>query len=168
MNKRSIVRTLGQVSTAACIVMLLGNQLAYAHKPPGHEAKIVGVWDVRVNITNCNPNGTPGNVIFASFNAMNVFEADGTFLDTNSQNPVTTSSHFGYWRHIRGNKYEFAQRFFLFDTAGMSVGWRIVRHDVELTKSGLSFASFGTSETYDNDGILIGTGCSTSTAIRFR
>ena len=97
----------------------------------------------RVNITNCLPGNVPGPVVFASFDATNVFAADGTFLDTNTTNPATQSAHFGYWRHVRGNKYEFAQKFFLFDAAGVTTGWRIVRHEVVLGGRGSSFTSAG-------------------------
>jgi hypothetical protein len=105
--------------------------------------------------------------VFASFDATNVFAADGTFLDANSGNPATQSTHLGYWRHDHGNQYEFAQKFFLFDAAGAATGWRIVRHDVTLGAGGLSFTSAGTAETFNNDGLLVSTGCSTSSAVRF-
>ena len=149
---------------AACVSML-GVQMAAAggHRP---EHRIKGVWSARVDIKNC-VGDQPGNVVFGSFDAMNIFGADGTFLDTNSQDPKARSAHFGYWRHIRGLKYEFAMKFFMFDATGANTGWRIVRHDVVLARSGLSFASGGTAETFDPDGNLIATGCSTSTAIRF-
>jgi hypothetical protein len=129
--------------------------------------RIKGPWTVRVNITNCLPGNVPGPVVFASFDAMNVFAADGTFLDANAGNPATQSTHLGYWRHVRGNKYEFAQKFFLFDAAGAATGWRIVRHDVVLGAYGLSFTSAGTAENFNNDGVLVSTGCSTSSAVRF-
>ena len=150
---------------AGALVLLLGQPTAWAgdHAPK----RIKGVWSARVNITNCLPGNVPGPVVFASFDATNVYAADGTFLDTNSTHPATQSAHFGYWRHVRGNKYEFAQKFFLFDAAGVTTGWRIVRHDVVLGASASSFTSAGTAETYNNDGLLLTTGCSTSSAVRF-
>jgi hypothetical protein len=150
----------------SALVLLLGQAAAWAGDHPASK-RIKGVWSARVNITNCLPGNVPGPVVFASFEATNVFAADGTFLDANSGNPATQSAHLGYWRHIRGNKYEFAQKFFMFDAAGAPTGWRIVRHDVVLGAYGLSFTSGGTAETYNNDGVLLATGCSTSSAIRF-
>jgi hypothetical protein len=100
--------------------------------------------------------------VFASFDALNAFVADGTFLDTNTSNPATQSAHFGYWRHLRGNKYEFAQKFFLFDAAGVATSYRIVRHQIVLDKTGESFTSGGYAETFN-----LATGCSTSSAVRF-
>jgi hypothetical protein len=151
---------------AGALVLLLGQPAAWAGDHPGSK-RIKGIWSARVNITNCLPGNVPGPAVFASFDAMNVFAADGTFLDANSTNPATQSAHLGYWRHIRGNKYEFAQKFFMFDAAGAATGWRIVRHDVLLGAHGTSFTSGGTAETYDNDGVLLATGCSTSSAVRF-
>jgi hypothetical protein len=150
---------------ALALGLLIGQPTAWAHDSASK--RIRGVWSVRVNITNCLPGNVPGPVVFASFDATNVFAADGTFLDTNSTNPATQSAHFGYWRHVHGNKYEFAQKFFLFDAAGVTTGWRIVRHDVVLGAGGWSFTSAGTAENYNPDGVLLTTGCSTSSAVRF-
>jgi hypothetical protein len=149
---------------AAGAVALLVGQPAWAHDS---SKRIRGIWTARVNITNCLPGNVPGPVVFASFNATNVFAADGTFLDANSSNPAAQSGHLGYWRHVHGNKYEFAQKFFVFDAAGASTGWRIVRHDIVLGAGGLSFTSSGTAENFNNDGLLLSVGCSTSSAVRF-
>ena len=132
--------------------------------------ELKGGWDaaaIDAAVAEVAARGLERRVVFASFDAMNVYAADGTFLDTNSGNPVTQSAHFGYWRHIRGNKYEFAQRFFVFDAAGVTTGSRIVRHQVVLDRTGLSFTSGGYAETFNTDGVLLATGCSTSTAVRF-
>jgi hypothetical protein len=162
MNKTSLGLT--RWLAAGAVVLLLG-QPAWAGDHGSRRIK--GIWTVRVNITNCLPGNVPGPVVFASFDATNVFAADGTFLDANSGNPATQSTHLGYWRHDHGNQYEFAQKFFLFDAAGAATGWRIVRHDVTLGAGGLSFTSAGTAETFNNDGLLVSTGCSTSSAVRF-
>jgi len=164
MNKTRIGMTSRWLAASAW-VLLLGQPAAWAgdHAPK----RIKGIWSARVNITNCLPGNVPGPVVFASFDTTNVFAADGTFLDANASNPATQSTHLGYWRHMHGNKYEFAQKFFLFDAAGTTTGWRIVRHDVVLGAYGLSFTSAGTAETFNNDGVLLTTGCSTSSAVRF-
>lgn len=147
-------------------VLLAGQPAAMAgdHKSG---KRITGVWTAQVNITNCLPGNVPGPVVFASFQTMNLFGADGTYLDANSLNPALASPHLGYWRHVRGNKYEFAQKFYMFDAGGDPTGWRIVRHEVRLHKSGRSFTSGGYAETFDMDGLLVATGCSTSSAVRF-
>lgn len=164
MNKNPI-RVAGRLLVFFAAALLAGISTASAGNHPGK--RITGIWTARVNITNCLPGNVPGQVVFASFDTMNAFLADGTYLDANAQNPALQSGHLGYWRHVRGNKYEFAQKFFMFDEAGVPTGWRIVRHKVHLHRNGLSFTSGGYAETFDVDGMLIATGCSTSSAIRF-
>jgi hypothetical protein len=165
--KTTFIRTASRCLAMSALVLALGQSAAWAGSYHSSSKRITGVWNARVNITNCLPGNVPGPIVFASFDAMNVYAADGTFLDTNSGNPATQSEHFGYWRHIRGNKYEFAQRFFLFDAAGVATGFRIVRHQVLLDRTGLSFTSGGYAETFDMAGVLQTTGCSTSSAVRF-
>jgi hypothetical protein len=164
MNKHSVSAASRWV--ASFFLVLLGQQAsAITFDPFG--PKLKGVWNARVNITNCLPGNVPGPIVFDSFYAINTYAADGTFLDTNSRNPATQSTHLGYWRHLHGNKYEFAVKFFMFDAGGASAGWRIVRHEIALAHDGMSFSSAGTAETFDNNGVLLTTGCSTSTALRF-
>ena len=149
---RAHLGRLGRTLLAAAVVLTVGPTSVAAHSGSSRQQSIKGVWDVRVNITNCvdgeHPGSkVPGTVVLGSFNAMNVFAADGTFLDTNSTDPKLRSQHFGYWRHLHGRKYEFALKFFFFDSTGQSTGWRIVRHDVVLSRNGLSFTRlrlFGT------------------------
>lgn len=180
---RTYLGHLGRMLFATAVVMTVAATPLAAHTNSTGHRTIKGVWDVRVNITNCVAGGQPGSqvpgaVVLGSFNAMNIFAADGTFLDMNSADPKLQSQHFGYWRHLNGRRYEFAFKFFLFDPTGQSIGWRIVRHDVVLSRNGLSFNSGGTAETFSNDGVLLpppgapagtlpGPGCSTSTATRF-
>ena len=165
--KTTFLRSASRCLAVSALVLALGQPAAWAGGHHSSSKRITGVWNARVNITNCLPGNVPGPIVFASFDAMNVYAADGTFLDTNSANPITQSAHFGYWRHIRGNKYEFAQRFFLFDAAGVATGSRIVRHQIVLDRTGLSFTSGGYAETFNVDGVLLATGCSTSSAVRF-
>jgi hypothetical protein len=130
---------------------------------------IEGLWDVRVVITDCasgNPLGPP------PFDAMAMFNANGTFHDTNSTSPTlqVRSDAFGYWKHVRGKKYRFAFKAFHFDLAGMYIGYNIVRHDVVLAGNGKSYTSSGTVEFFAPDGttrppVL---GCSKATATRFK
>jgi hypothetical protein len=139
--------------------------MADGHAPQKY--RITGIWSARVNVTNCEAGNVPGSIVFASFDTTNAFVTDGTFLDGNATNPATQSTHLGYWRYLGGRRYEFAQKFFLFDAAGASTGWRIVRHAIELSRDGFAFTSRGTAENFDTNGLLLSTGCSTASAIRF-
>lgn len=125
--------------------------------------RIKGVWNAKVNITVCATGAT-----ITTFDALGLFAGDGTFADTNSVNPILRSSAFGNWKHIRGRNYKFAFRSFRFDTMGTYLGSQIVRHNVVLSSNGKSYKSEGTAEFYDTDGNLFMTGCSDSTATRFK
>lgn len=140
-----------------------------AAKPWWFNDPIAGVWNARVVFTNCasgDPVGAP------PFDAMAVFGGDGSFHDTNSNSPTlqVRSDAFGYWKHVKGRKYKFAFKAFHFDLSGMYIGYNIVRHDVVLAKNGKSYTSKGTAEFYNPDGSPRppGTGCSESTAKRFK
>jgi hypothetical protein len=125
---------------------------------------IVGVWNVSVDITNCATGAT-----IASGEAMALFAADGTRHETNATNPALRSPAFGTWRRLgkKNNKYQFAFRFFRFDTAGVNLGSQVIRHDLVLSADGTSYFSEGTAEIFDPFGNLIVIGCSTATATRF-
>src|ERR1044072_7765493 len=137
------LRRLGRCLAVSALVLAIGQSAAWAGGDHWPSKRVTGVWSARVNITNCLPGNVPGPITFASFDALNVFAADGTFLDTNNTDPTTSSAHFGYWRHVRGHRYEFAQKFFLFDTliAGAPASYRIVRHEVLVDRTGMSLTS---------------------------
>lgn len=136
-------------------------------KSQWHRDPIVGVWNVAVVVTACD-SGAP----LVTFDAMSVFGADGTFHDTNANNPtiMVRSDAFGRWKHVRGNRYKFAFKVFNFDMGGMYLGYQVIRHNLVLAKDGKSYKSKGTSEFLNPDGserppVKV---CSETTATRFR
>ncbi len=126
-------------------------------------SRIAGIWDAEVSITNCANGAT-----ILSFQALGLFGLDGTFLDTNSQNPTLKSSTFGYWKHVTGNRYKFASKFFRFAPDGTYVGTTVIRHNVELAPDGQNYVSSGTGAMYDTSGVKFFEGCSSAVAIRFK
>jgi len=130
--------------------------------------RIQGVWNVKVSLTDC----ASGNAFGAPFDAMAVFDGDGAFHDTNANNPtvMVRSDAFGYWKHVRGNRYRFAFRVFNFDMAGMYLGYQVVRHKVFLAADGRTYRSEGTADFFNPDGTPRPPvrGCSASTATRFK
>jgi hypothetical protein len=134
-----------------------------AETPGIYGPKISGVWKTQVRITICATGAT-----VASFESMGLFGADGTFLDTNMQNPATKSSSFGYWDHVRANQYKFVSRWFRFAPDGTYLGTAVVRHIVVLALDGETYESAGTGTMYDQAGNVISVGCSEASAERFR
>ncbi len=160
---------------AALAALFLGQSPAFADEARDEALverwwssdRIEGVWLVRVTLTNC-VTGEPLPFPGAMFDAMGMFASGGTFHDTNANNPIERSSAFGFWDRTGRHKYRFAFRLFNFDTTGLNIGSQIVRHDVVLSRDGKSYTSKGTAEFYDVSGILFRTGCSRSTATRFK
>lgn len=145
--------------------------LALVHSPAraGTDAGLAGVWNVRVTLTNC-ATGEPLPFPGATFDALAVFDRDGTMHDTNANSPLVRSSAFGAWRRVSDQVYKFAFKHFRFDSAGATpIGSNIVRHRLVLAKNGKSYSSKGTAEFYDVSGIrMLPDGCSESTATRFK
>ena len=166
--------TIRNASFAILAACSLGPLASHADNRNGHsdEAaffpwrfadRIEGAWNVAVDITVCATGGT-----ITSFDAMSLFGANGTFHDTNATPSALRSEAFGYWKRVGKHAYEFAFRFFRFDATGASIGATVVRHDVLLSHRGDTYTSEGTAEFYDAVGNLTATGCSSSTATRFR
>jgi hypothetical protein len=151
--------------TAAAVGLVLANSPARAEA----DQPLAGLWNARVTLTNC-ATGEPLPFPGATFDALAVFERDGTMHDTNANSPLVRSSAFGTWRQVSGRVYKFAFKHFRFDSAGATpIGSNIVRHRIVLAKNGRSYTSKGTAEFYDVSGIrMLPDGCSESTATRFK
>ncbi len=151
--------------TAAAVGLVLANS------PPRAEADevLAGLWNVRVTLTNC-ATGDPLPFPGATFDALALFERDGTMHDTNANSPLERSSSFGIWRHVSDRVYKLAFKWFRFDPAGATpIGSNIVRHRLVLSENGNSYRSRGTAEFYDVSGIRqLPDGCSKATATRFK
>jgi len=145
--------------------------LLFASSPMRADAgkPLAGLWNVRVELTNC-ATGEPLPFPGATFDALALFERDGTMHDTNATSPPARSSGFGVWRQVSDRVYRFAFKFFQFDSAGATpTGSTIVRHRLRLAENGARYSSKGTAEFYDVSGIrILPDGCSESTATRFQ
>ena len=168
-----ISRNLRSALSRALIGLLLAPALAFAADQAPESGRLAdrlaGLWLVNVTLRNC-VTGEPLPFPGAIFDAMALFEQDGTFHDTNANSPLVRSAALGTWKHLQGRNYEFAFRNFRFDSTGtLPIGSQIVRHTVTLSRDGKSYASEGTAEFYDVSGIrMLPDGCSTSTATRFK
>jgi hypothetical protein len=140
----------------------------------GFPDRIEGLWTAEVFFMPCGMQPPP----VPAFEAMALFGRGGTFHDENSVNPVMPppnqalrSSAFGRWSHVWGKTYEFAFRFYRFDTVGTLLGTTVVRHTLTLSRDANSYTSNGAAEFYDATGQLFTPPgppiCSTSTATRF-
>ena len=123
------------------------------------EERILGVWDSRVTIRNCQ-SGSP----LATFRAMDTFVQGGSLVDTNAAPPSTRGPGFGRWQYVGGGQYTATFRFFLYNPDGTFAGVRRVTQTIDLEGDDLN--SIVTIEVFDPNDTLISTACAIATAKR--
>lgn len=169
MKKRNLI---SKALAAGLATLIVGQSPVFADESSGERwwssDRIEGVWLAKVWLTNC-ATGETLPFPAATFDAMGVFANNGLFLNTDENNPATSSSIFGHWERIGRNTYRFSFRLFRFDSTGLLTGSQIVRHNLVLSRDGQSYTSSGGAEFYDVNGIrMLPDGCSRTTATRFK
>jgi uncharacterized protein YfiM (DUF2279 family) len=125
--------------------------------------RLVGTWDAAVTIRNC----VTGDAV-NTFASIASFNQGGTTIGSTSGMPQSarTPEH-GVWRHVRGNLYTFKFKSFNFDPAGVSTGYGIVEHRIELDETGNNYISYGTARFFLMNGTQVAQGCSDAIGTRF-
>jgi hypothetical protein len=152
--------------TALSLLVLVGglqiSVLGQSDAAP--ERSLVGVWITEVTRRNCDtgqPIGNTGRI-------QNTFAEGGTLLETIGPSAIRSPGN-GIWKREHGyNEYSFATRFMRYDAAGVFVGSGVVRAAITLDDTGDNYTSTATSEALDVNGNVIGSGCATSVATRFK
>lgn len=126
-------------------------------------ARIVGTWDVQVTIRVCQTGAA-----IRTFASIGTFNFGGTTLDSTSGIPQSLKTPGqGVWNYIGGRDYRFKFKSFSFDASGNFTGWTIINHRATLNRWRDEYESAGTGEVYSPTGVLLFTGCATTTAVRF-
>ena len=126
-------------------------------------ARIVGTWDVQVTIRVCQTGAA-----IRTFASIGTFNSGGTTLDSTSGIPQSLKTPGqGVWNYIGGRDYRFKFKSFSFDASGNFTGWTIINHRATLNRWTDEYESAGTAEVYSPTGVLLFTGCATTTAVRF-
>ena len=126
-------------------------------------ARIVGTWDVQVTIRVCQTGAA-----IRTFPSIGTFNFGGTTLDSTSGIPQSLKTPGqGVWNYIGGRDYRFKFKSFSFDASGNFTGWTIINHRATLNRWTDEYESAGTAEVYSPTGVLLFTGCATTTAVRF-
>ena len=135
--------------------------VGFAQKDSGG-GRLAGTWDATVTITNC----ATGNPIVSFLSTAN-FNQGGTFSGiTSGTSPSLRTSERGVWAHVAGNTYRFRFKAYLFNAAGVAIGYHVITHDVELDADNLNYTSAGTTRVFDLAGTQIGSGCGTTIGTR--
>lgn len=124
--------------------------------------RLAGSWDVRVSLINCQTGA-----VIRSFDSVTQFMSGGTLIDSTSGMPQAMKTPGeGIWEHTVDSNYRFKFKSFGFDTSGNYTGYTIIKHEATLDESANSYESAGTAEIYAPNGVLVATGCSSTTATR--
>jgi hypothetical protein len=125
---------------------------------------VEGTWRTALTIRSCQ-TGAP----LRTFQGLQTFNKGGTLTETATvPAPSLRTPGHGVWSREQGwQDYSFAFMYDLFNADGTLAGSRTVRGAVTLGASGNEFTVISSSETFDANGQLTATGCSTATATRF-
>jgi hypothetical protein len=128
---------------------------------------IVGVWEATVTPRNCQ-TGDPVGPPFQSLVTMH----EGGTMSEYGANPATPfrSNGQGFWERGWRGEGNYYQRFVFFPLtpAGIAVGKVKVTQTVDYNRHTDEFTSSGSFQLFNPAGVVINTGCSTATGIRFR
>lgn len=128
------------------------------------DGKIVGVWDARITLRNCQTGASIKN-----FRALLAYAAGETMEETNSGTAPSLTTHgHGAWKHLGGNRYSNKFKFFLFKADGSYNGWQKVSQQIDLSADGKQFKAVASVEIFDVDDKLAQKGCAAAAAVRFK
>lgn len=154
------------------LIALSGGTIADTHAAPlsAHSPllllppvnRIVGTWEFQVHIFNCDTGQT-----VARFRAASLFNAGGTFLDTNAAPPSTRGPAFGVWSYDpRTRKYHMDMRFYRYNPDGSFAGATEVRRTATLSRDGNQMSGAFTGQRLaPNEQVLANT-CGTDEGTR--
>jgi hypothetical protein len=144
------------------LLIIAGTQLfVFGQEAEKQESQsLVGTWQTVVTPRNCQT----GDPVAPAFPGLLTFSEGGTLTGTST----AVSSVYGVWEQMRSRRnYSFAFISLRYSPTGTFIGTQKVRQTTRLGASGNDFTTTGTVEILDANGNTVGTGCSTSTGIRF-
>lgn len=166
-RRKKVKRTFLKLTTrTVCLLFILvgGMQtIVAAQSVNARHNRIVGVWDVQVNVLNCSTGAQ-----LATFRGLHKYELGGTAQVVPATNPTALSAHVGIWDYVQDNDYKLAFKMFRFDPAGNNIGWVIVRNNIAISEDATDYAGSGQAETFDSNGNSLMTTCPTFTGTRFK
>lgn len=117
------------------------------------------MWEAQVTRRVC----ATGEAI-STFRGMTTFIRGGALIGTNANpNPPTT---YGRWQYL-GAQHDLAvERFFRYSADGSFAGVQRITRNITLDLDGMLFTGVNTSQAFDVEGNLIGSGCTTDVTAR--
>lgn len=123
--------------------------------------RLEGVWESQVTLRNCQ-TGDP--IPIPTLRGMTIVIRGGAIIGTNA-NPNSPTA-FGRWQYLGGQSYITVARFFRNNPDGSFAGVQRFTRNITLSREGDHLTSTNSSEIFDANDNLIGTGCATETARR--
>lgn len=129
---------------------------------------LIGVWETTVTPRNC----LTGEAAGPAFIGLITFHKGGTLSEfgANPATPLRTPGH-GLWQAapwLGPDSYQMNFTFIPLTPAGAPVGRLKVSQTLEYKRYLDQSSTTGGFQLFNPSGVVIGSGCSTSTAIRFR
>jgi hypothetical protein len=144
----------------ALMMAVVALSVASAGVPQQQSARLQGVWDSQVTLTDCN------GFTLAEFRAFEMFHQGGTLTSTDNTPPTLHGPGFGTWQHVGVGKYTAPFQFFNFNADGTFAGTQKIDREIQLAADGNSYTSTVTFASYDPDGNQIFSGCGSEVATR--
>jgi hypothetical protein len=158
------MRMLRRMTTTLIGVALATSALAHDGRGEerGRPARLVGVWQVTVQPTNCQ-TGQP--VPVPKFEAQIVFHAGGTSTESAAASSPRTPG-FGTWEFAGPRRYTAAAIATSYDVNGFFAGTTVVRRTITLAEDGDTFEAATRTVITDASGNAV-TRCAIGSGRRF-
>jgi len=155
-------KTFGAVS-ALLIASLLMHASAFADpESNARHQRIVGLWDVEVDIFNCATNAPMG-----SFVALHQYQLGGTGQVVPANSPTALSAHMMVWNHVKNDDYEMSAKMFRFDAGGNYIGWVVLSNEISISEDGSQYTGSGVADFYNTAGTYLFSSCPDLNGTRF-
>jgi hypothetical protein len=152
---------------AVGLVLSLGQSaVAWSGGRVSENRNLEGTWTVQVTLVDCTTGGQLGN----PFPSLLTFAGGGTETDTTANPafyPSERSPGHGIWSRLDSRNFTTTSMAFI-TLDGALVKTQKITQAIQFGDSRDSFNSSATVEFFDPNGNLLGTGCATATAQRFK
>ncbi len=141
MKKRSLFWAM-----ALIVVVVATGAIASAGASPTEAGnQLAGTWNVTVN----RPAPLP------PLASLQVFTADGSWIETANESPAARTAQFGSWERIHGRLYAASGTIFRFDPAGAHVATMKINRTMRLSHDGQTMTVAARATLYDLSGNVL-------------
>jgi hypothetical protein len=153
-------------TTLGLMTFLAIATIAFTANAQGRDnGTLIGAWDQTITFRDCTTGAAlrtrAGLISFMFGGVMQEF-------GTGQQIPQNRTDGQGNWAHDIARTYTAVSKAFRFNADGSVAGTAKLYRQIELSTDGDTFNAIVSSEIYDANGVLVGTGCATEIGTRIR